>query len=151
MRKPGCFDYSRRTLLGASGALTLLAALRPLRIFAQASGGKLRIGIIGSGHIGGVIGGAWVKAGHPVLFSSRHPEELKDLAARLGPLAQNGTVSQAVAFGDALFFAVPYARCHNSVETTVVCFKAKSYSTPAMPYQRATELSPTRWSAKVLV
>src|SRR6266700_4062788 len=101
-------DYSRRALLGASGALALLAALRPLRIYAQASGGKLRIGIIGSGHIGGAIGGLWVKAGHPVLFASRHPEELKDLVAGLGPLAQNGTVSQALAFGDALFFAVPY-------------------------------------------
>jgi predicted dinucleotide-binding enzyme len=108
MRKQECFDYSRRALLGASGALAFLAALRPLRIFAQASGGKLRIGIIGSGHIGGAIGGLWVKAGHPVLFSSRHPEELKNLVAGLGPLAENGTVSQAVAFGDALFFAVPY-------------------------------------------
>ena len=49
---------------------------------------KLRIGIIGSGHIGGTIGGLWVKAGHPVLFSSRHPDELKDLVAGLGPLAQ---------------------------------------------------------------
>src|SRR5258707_1156079 len=107
MRKQGCFDYSRRAMLGTSGALAFLAALRPLRIFAQASGGKPRIGIIGSGHIGGAIGGLWVKAGHPVLFSSRHPEELKDLVAGLGPLAQNGTVSQAVAFGDALFFAVP--------------------------------------------
>ena len=42
---------SRRAVLGASGGLAFLAALRPLRIFAQASGGKLRIGIIGSGHI----------------------------------------------------------------------------------------------------
>ena len=108
MRKQGCFDRSRRALLSASGASALLAALRPLRIFAQASGGKLRIGIIGSGHIGGAIGELWVRAGHPVLFSSRHPEELKDLVAGLGPLAQNGTVSQAIAFGDALFFAVPY-------------------------------------------
>src|SRR5262249_10324390 len=33
---------------------------------------------------------------------------------------------------------------------TAARFKARSYSTPAMPYQRATELSPTRWSAKVL-
>src|SRR2546429_7625440 len=74
MRKQECFDYSRRALLGASGALALLAALRPLRTFAQASDGKLRIGIIGSGHIGGAIGGLWVKAGHPVLFSSRHPD-----------------------------------------------------------------------------
>jgi len=75
MRKQECFDHSRRALLGASGALAFLAALRPLPILAQASGGKLRIGIIGSGHIGGAIGGLWVKAGHPVLFSSRHPEQ----------------------------------------------------------------------------
>ena len=93
MRKQEFLNYSRRALLGASGALALFAALRPLPIFAQASGGKLRIGIIGSGYIGGAIGGLWVKAGHPVLFSSRHPEELKDLVAGFGPLAQNGTVA----------------------------------------------------------
>src|SRR5262249_4157443 len=107
MRKQGRFDCSRRALLGASGAWALLAALRPLRIFAQASGGKVRIGIIGSGHIGGAIGGLWAKAGHPVLFSSRHPEELKDLVAGLGPLAPNGTVSQAVALPRSPLFARP--------------------------------------------
>ena len=68
----------------------------------------MRIGIIGSGHIGGTIGGLWVKAGHQVLFSSRHPEELKDLVAGLGPLAQAGPVDKAIAFGDAVFIAVPY-------------------------------------------
>ena len=57
MRKQEALDSSRRALLGASGVLALFAALRPLRIFAQASVGKLRIGIIGSGHIGGAIGG----------------------------------------------------------------------------------------------
>src|SRR5215467_118370 len=68
----------------------------------------IKIGVIGSGHIGGTIGGLWVKAGHQVLFSSRHPEELKDLVTGLGTLAQAGTVEQAIAFGDALFIAVPY-------------------------------------------
>jgi len=57
MRKQEALDSSRRALLGASSVLALFAALRPLRIFAQASVGKLRIGIIGSGHIGGAIGG----------------------------------------------------------------------------------------------
>jgi hypothetical protein len=61
-----------------------------------------------AGHIGGTIGGLWVKAGHRVLFSSRHPEELKDLVTGLGSLAQAGTVAQAIAFGEALFIAVPY-------------------------------------------
>ena len=101
------FGHSRRALLGAALALTTL--LKPLRTAAQAPGGeKLRIGVIGSGHIGSTIGGLWAKAGHPVLFSSRHPDELKELVTGLGPLARSGTVSQAISFGEALLVAVPY-------------------------------------------
>jgi 8-hydroxy-5-deazaflavin:NADPH oxidoreductase len=104
------FNRFRRALLGAGAALALAVALRPWQAFAQASGdGKLKIGVIGSGHIGGTVGGLWVKAGHPVLFSSRHPDELKDMVTGLGPLARTGTVAEAIAFGDALFIAVPYA------------------------------------------
>jgi hypothetical protein len=100
---------ARRGLLVAGIALGFAAALRPWYAFAQATGdAKLRIGIIGSGHIGGTIGGLWVKAGYPVLFSSRHPEELKDLVAGLGPLARAGTVAQAIDFGAVIFVAVPY-------------------------------------------
>ncbi len=103
------FDRGRRRLLVAGGTWGFAAALRPQRALAQATGGtKLRIGIIGSGHIGGTIGGLWIKAGHPVLFSSRHPDELKEMVTGLGPLAHAGTVAQAIDFGDALFVAVPY-------------------------------------------
>src|SRR5262249_48683756 len=110
MRKHELFESSRRAVLGAGAALVLAVALRPpWRARAQVAGsGKLRIGVIGSGHIGGTIGGLWVRAGHPVLFSSRHPEELKESVASFGSLAQAGTVTQAIAFGDALFIAVPY-------------------------------------------
>jgi len=103
-------DRRRRGLLVAGGVLSLATALGPRRARAQAAGGaKLKIGVIGSGHIGGTIGGLWVKAGHPVLFSSRHPEELKDLVTGLGPLARAGTVAQAIEFGEVLLVAVPYA------------------------------------------
>jgi hypothetical protein len=95
-------------LLAVGSALVLGAALWPLRSLAQGTGGKLRIGVIGSGKIGGTIGGLWVKAGHSVLFSSRHPDELKDMVAGLGALAKAGTVEQAIAFGDVIFVAVPY-------------------------------------------
>jgi len=98
-------NRSRRALLGIAGGLALSAALWPQRGSAQT---KLRIGVIGSGNIGGTIGGLWVKAGHPVFFSSRHPDELKDLVSGLGELAQAGTVEQAIAFGDVIFVAVPY-------------------------------------------
>ena len=97
----------RREALAGGGALLLSAALWPANIHAQTAA-KSRIGVIGSGHIGGTIGGLWVKAGHPVLFSSRHPEELKDLVAGLGANAQAGTVDQAIAFGDVILIAVPY-------------------------------------------
>jgi predicted dinucleotide-binding enzyme len=109
MRRHFSRVYSRRELLGSAGSLALPALLQPLAASAQVTDRrKLRIGVIGSGHIGGTIGGLWVKAGYPVLFSSRHPDELKDLVSRLGPLAQNGTVSEAIAFGDALLIAIPY-------------------------------------------
>jgi 8-hydroxy-5-deazaflavin:NADPH oxidoreductase len=102
-------EISRRVLLGLAGAFACTAFLIPSDVLAQAQGAdKLRIGVIGSGHIGGTIGGLWVKAGHPVLFSSRHPEELKELVAGLGSLARNGTVAEAISFGDVILFAVPY-------------------------------------------
>jgi 8-hydroxy-5-deazaflavin:NADPH oxidoreductase len=107
MPKHGSIDPARRALIGAAGAL-IAGALLPATARAQTSGGKSKIGVIGSGHIGGTIGGLWAKAGHPVMFSSRHPEELKDLVSGLGAPAQAGTVDQAVAFGDVLFIAVPY-------------------------------------------
>ncbi len=102
-------NRDRRDVLAGGGALLLGAALWPASAAAQTNGGaKMRIGVIGSGHIGGTVGGLWVKAGHPVLFTSLHPEELKDMVAALGALAQAGTVDQAIAFGDAVFIAVPY-------------------------------------------
>jgi predicted dinucleotide-binding enzyme len=97
----------RRLLLGAASFAAITTILQPTRLFAQGSS-PTRIGIIGSGNIGGTIGGLWVKKGHSVFFSSRHPDELKDMVAKLGSLAQAGAVEQAVAFGDVLFIAVPY-------------------------------------------
>ena len=100
-------DRGRRALLSAAGGLLLETVLLATTASGQA-GPKMKIGVIGAGHIGGTIGGLWTKAGHPVFFSSRHPEELQDLVARLGPLAQAGTVDQAIGFGDVVFIAVPY-------------------------------------------
>ena len=97
----------RRALLGAGGFLAMATILQPARLLAQSSS-PTRIGVIGSGNIGGTIGGLWVKKGHSVFFSSRHPEELKGMIAKLGSLAKAGTVEEAVAFGDVLFIAVPY-------------------------------------------
>src|SRR5690606_361134 len=63
---------------------------------------------IGAGSLGAAVGALWVKAGHEVMFSSRNPENLKDLIESLGPKARAGTVAEAIAFGDAILLAVPY-------------------------------------------
>jgi predicted dinucleotide-binding enzyme len=107
MHKQNFVQVDRRALLGAGGVLMLGTILQPAPARAQGNSPS-RIGVIGSGNIGGTIGGLWVKSGHPVLFSSRHPEELKAMVTRLGNLAQAGSVEQAVAFGEVLFIAVPY-------------------------------------------
>jgi predicted dinucleotide-binding enzyme len=98
---------SRRVLLAMGPALAASSVL-PRLAFAQATGAAHKIGIIGAGKIGSTVGTLWVKAGHEVFFSSRHPEELKDLVGGLGSSAKAGTPEEAIAFGDAILIAVPY-------------------------------------------
>jgi len=68
----------------------------------------MKIGIIGSGHIGGNFGIHLAQAGHQVMFSSRHPEQLSDLVTEAGNNAQKGTVEEAAAFGELLVLSVPF-------------------------------------------
>jgi 8-hydroxy-5-deazaflavin:NADPH oxidoreductase len=68
----------------------------------------MKIGVVGSGGIGGTIGTLWAKAGHEVFFSSRNPEKLKDLVATAGANTQAGTISEAAAFAEVILLAVYY-------------------------------------------
>ena len=89
---------------GVAAALTAFPAAR----IAIGANGKLKIGTVGSGRVGAALGGAWVKAGHEVMFSSLDLEHDRKLAASLGPNARAGTPRQAAAFGDVLLVSVPY-------------------------------------------
>jgi predicted dinucleotide-binding enzyme len=97
---------SRRKFLRAIAAVTAAGAL-PIPFAAQAQG-KMKIGIIGSGRVGGAVGAAWVKAGHEVMFSSLNLDDDKKLAASLGGGARAGTPREAAAFGTVLLVSVPY-------------------------------------------
>jgi 8-hydroxy-5-deazaflavin:NADPH oxidoreductase len=99
----------RRHLLSLMGAAAALSAL-PRQGLAQAASSvaSLKLGFIGSGREGGALGTLFAKKGHPVMFSSRHPENLKELVAGAGPNAKGGTVEEAVAFGDVVVLVVPY-------------------------------------------
>lgn len=93
----------------ASGVLSLMLVGAPNAQTADLAGAEsLRIGIIGTGNIGGALARHWVNAGHEVLMSSRHPEELEGLADELGPRARAGTPREAAEFGDVVLISVPY-------------------------------------------
>lgn len=104
-------NQDRRTFLKVAAALGAIAAFDALPLAARAAAagsGKMKIGVIGSGRVGGTLGSVWVNAGHAVMFSSRDIADDKALAARLGPSAHAGTPREAAAFGEVLLVSVPY-------------------------------------------
>ena len=96
---------SRRQFVVVLVAAALAISATALPSWAQS---KPKIGLIGSGRQGGALGVLFAKAGYPVLFSSRHPEQLKDIVAKAGPNAKAGLPQDAATFGDIVIIAVPY-------------------------------------------
>src|SRR5580698_6646163 len=103
------FSASRRELLNLLAAGLALAPVAVSSALAQAPNlSSIKIATIGAGREGGAIGTLFAKLGHPVMFSARNPDQLKDLVASAGPTAQAGTVAEAVAFGEVILLVVPY-------------------------------------------
>jgi predicted dinucleotide-binding enzyme len=99
-------SLSRRSLLVVAALAAGAVALGDAHIVAAQA--PLKIGIIGTGRIGGALARHWVNAGHEVFVSSRHPEELEPLVKELGPRAHVGTPREAAAFGSVVLVSVPY-------------------------------------------
>lgn len=107
MKTNDAMNQNRREFLLAAGAAATGLALGSLPLHALAAGTK--IGMIGSGRVGSTVGELWAKAGHEVMFSSLDLEKDKALAAQVGRGARAGTSKEAAAFGEVLFFSVPYS------------------------------------------
>jgi 8-hydroxy-5-deazaflavin:NADPH oxidoreductase len=77
----------------------------------------MRVGIIGSGRIGGNIARLLVAGGHDVCLSfSREPEKLRELAASIDEHASAGSVRDAVEFGDVVVLSVPWPAIPTALE-----------------------------------
>jgi 8-hydroxy-5-deazaflavin:NADPH oxidoreductase len=76
----------------------------------------MKIGIIGAGKVGGGLGRLWVRAGHQVLFSSRHPKRLRVLVEEAGLGAYLGDVRDAALFGDVILFSPNFWGVDNALE-----------------------------------
>jgi 8-hydroxy-5-deazaflavin:NADPH oxidoreductase len=71
----------------------------------------MRVGILGSGLMGGKLGTIFARAGHDIVFSyARSKEKLSKLAGEAGRRARAGTVRKAAQETDALLLAVHWSR-----------------------------------------
>ena len=72
---------------------------------------SMRVGILGSGLMGGKLGTIWARAGHEVVFSyARSAEKLKKLARDAKGKARASTPREAAQDADALLLAVHWSR-----------------------------------------
>jgi hypothetical protein len=72
---------------------------------------EMKIGIIGSGNVGGTLGTRWAQAGHEVTFGSRDPsaDAMKQLVARAGGIARSATLADAARASEVLLLATPWS------------------------------------------
>jgi predicted dinucleotide-binding enzyme len=74
----------------------------------------MRIGILGSGLMGGKLGTLFARAGHEVVFSyARSEQKLKRLARDAKGKARAGTPAEAAAQSDVLLLAVHWSRVND--------------------------------------
>jgi len=79
----------------------------------------MKIGIIGSGNVGGALGTGWSRAGHEVIFSSRNPQskEMKELVAKAGPRATAAATADAARAADVVLLATPWGAAEQAVRS----------------------------------
>lgn len=79
----------------------------------------MRIGILGSGLMGGKLGTLFARAGHEVTFSyARSEAKLKALAKEAGGKAKSGSVAEAVREADAVLLAIHWSRLGDVLKQT---------------------------------
>jgi len=79
----------------------------------------MRVGILGSGLMGGKLGTIFARAGHEVIFSyARSEQKLKQLARNAKGKAKAGTPLDAAQEADALLLAVHWSRINDVLNQT---------------------------------
>jgi NADPH-dependent F420 reductase len=70
----------------------------------------LKIAVLGTGRVGGVLGKRWARLGHEVIFGSRDPrhEKLTALLSEAGPTARVAALADAVHEADVVLLAIPW-------------------------------------------
>lgn len=70
----------------------------------------MKIGIIGSGNVGGALGSRWAKLGHEVVFGTRNPQgiDMQQLSAKASGKTSAAALADAATQGEVLLLATPW-------------------------------------------
>ncbi len=77
---------------------------------------KVKVGVLGSGDVGKVLAGGFLKLGHEVKIGSRSPEKLSEWEAGAGEGASTGTFADAAKFGDIIVLATLGEGAQSAIE-----------------------------------
>lgn len=79
----------------------------------------MKIGIIGSGNVGGTLGRRWAQIGHSVIFSSRDPasDQMKQLVAEAGQSASAASVADAARASEIILLATPWPATKKALQS----------------------------------
>jgi len=100
----------------------------------------MKIGIIGSGNIGGTAARLFAKAGHEVAISnSRGPESLKSFVSSVGPNIRANPVEDAIKFDEVILLAIPWRRRQDLVSVSKL-FDGKIVIDAMNPYSENFEV-----------
>jgi predicted dinucleotide-binding enzyme len=128
----------RRTLFKLVAALAAGAGLNAFGLAARAAGAdanRMKIGLVGTGRVGGTLATVWAKAGHELLLSSRNLDDDRVLAAKLGAAVRAGTTREAAAFGDVVLISVPYGAMPELGKTLGDLLKGKIVIDTSNPFE----------------
>jgi 8-hydroxy-5-deazaflavin:NADPH oxidoreductase len=78
----------------------------------------MKIGILGTGDVGRVLGAACVTLGHDVMMGSREPDQqkVKDWVAKTGPRASSGTFADAARHSELAIVATRWDGTENALK-----------------------------------
>ena len=101
----------------------------------------MKIGIIGSGKIGGTAAKLFLNAGHEIAISnSRGPQSLQLFVESLGPGAKATTVEDSIVFSDIILLAIPWRKREELRSLPSELFKNKIVIDVTNPYSENFEV-----------
>lgn len=78
---------------------------------------KKKIGILGSGQVGQILGSGFIKHGCQVMVGSRDVTKLAEWKKQAGDKAKTGSFAEAAAFGDILVLAVKGSAAREALQS----------------------------------